>query len=208
MEKHKICPSCGAKNPPDRIECDLCEADLTGVPITAYAPEEEKKAAARFVRLCDCGAENPPQARRCAVCGEDISDIPAVEIGEVAAPEEAPPRPQLVSLDGSYVYELCEKELLIGRYHDLADYLDRFRYVSRTQAKLSWRENHPVLTSLSRSNPTYINDQALAFNQSRPLHDGDEIGLGGCVIDGERQDDAAYLIVRLPPEKNEQGQEA
>ena len=42
MEKYKICPSCGAKNLPTRIECDQCEADLTGVPVTADMPEEKK----------------------------------------------------------------------------------------------------------------------------------------------------------------------
>lgn len=43
MEKYKICPSCGAKNLPTRIECDQCEADLTGVPVTADMPEEKKR---------------------------------------------------------------------------------------------------------------------------------------------------------------------
>ena len=93
MEKYKICPSCGAKNLPTRIECDQCEADLTGVPVTADMPEEKKEAASRFVRICDCGAKNLPQARRCAVCGEDISDIPAVEIGEEEPTKSEKDRP-------------------------------------------------------------------------------------------------------------------
>ena len=34
MEKYKICPACGAHNPPSLLECLQCEADLTGVKIT------------------------------------------------------------------------------------------------------------------------------------------------------------------------------
>ena len=196
MEKYKICPSCGTKNPLTRIECDQCEADLTGVPVTADLPEEKKETSSRFVRICDCGARNLPQARRCAVCGEDISDIPAVEA--VEEPAESQEKAQLASLDGSYIYELRDKDLLLGRNHDMAEYLNGFSYVSRMQAKLFWEEKRLLLTNLSHTNPTYINNQPLAFNQSAQLNDGDEIGLGGCVIEGKRQDQAAYLIVHLP----------
>ena len=202
MEKYKICPSCGAKNPPTRIECDQCEADLTGVPVTTETQEEKKEAASRFVRICDCGAYNLPQARRCAVCGEDISDIPAVEAK--AESKESQEKAQLVSLDGSYMYELCEKDLILGRNHDMADYLNSFSYVSRMQAKLFWKEKDLFLTNLSRSNPTYVNNHPLTFDQSIQLHDGDEIGLGGCVIDGKRQEQAAYLIVHLPVSKEKE----
>jgi len=204
MEKYKICPSCGAKNLPTRIECDQCEADLTGVPVTADIPEEKKEAASRFVRICDCGAKNLPQARRCAVCGEDISDIPAVEIGE-EEPTKSQEKAQLIALDGSYIYELCDKDLILGRNHDMADYLNGFPYVSRMQAKLFWNEQKLMLTNLSHTNPTYINNHPLAFNQSEQLNEGDEIGLGGCVIDGKRQDQAAYLIVHLPKTQEKEG---
>lgn len=196
MEKIKICPACGAKNAPNRIECAQCEADITGIPVTVDAPENQEATHMRFVRICDCGAKNPAQARRCAACGEDISDIVAVEDREDAP--ESKELGQLVSLDGMYVYGLCEGELTIGRGHDLGDYLNGFCYVSRNQAHLAWQEGDLVLTSLSRSNPTFVNNQPLDSGQSVTLRDGDEIGLGGCVIDGRRQEQAAYLVVRLP----------
>ena len=199
MEKYKICPSCGAKNLPTRIECDQCEADLTSVPVMADLPEEKNNFSSRFVRICDCGARNLPQARRCTVCGEDISDIPAVEAVEESS--ESQEKAKLVSLDGSYVYELCNKDLILGRNHDMADYLNGFSYVSRMQAKLFWDEKKLMLTNLSHTNPTYINNHPLAFNQSEQLNDGDEIGLGGCVIEGKRQEQAAYLMIHLPHAK-------
>ena len=31
MNKYKICPSCGTKNPPTVLECITCETDLTAV---------------------------------------------------------------------------------------------------------------------------------------------------------------------------------
>ena len=196
MEKFKICPSCGAKNPPNRIECDQCEADITGVPVMTETQEEIVETKSKFVRICDCGAKNLPQARRCAVCGEDISDIPAVE--ETEAATESPGKIMLVSLDGSYAYELCEKELIIGRSHDMGEYLNGFPYVSRSQAKLYQQDGQLFLSNLSHSNPTYVNNHPLNIDRSVPLQDGDEIGLGGCVVDGKRQDQAAYLIVRFP----------
>lgn len=192
MEKYKICPSCGARNAPNRIECDQCEADITGVPITQDVAKAIPETKKRFVRICDCGVRNAPQARRCAMCGEDISDIVAVEIAEDTE------KGSLTSLDGSYVYALCGQELTIGRSGDMGEYLRGFPFVSRRQAKLSWQNDAPVLANLSQTNPTYVNDQPLAEGQALPLRDGDEIGLGGCAIDGKRQEQAAYFIVRFP----------
>lgn len=85
MSKFKICPDCGRCNPPGRIECEECEADLTAVPLTdgeaqentahSAAVQPEPPAKPRPVRICACGTENPAAARVCASCGEDISDI-------------------------------------------------------------------------------------------------------------------------------------
>ncbi len=203
MEKYKICPSCGAKNPPNRIECDQCEADITGVPVTADIQGQATPAEAKteFVRICDCGAYNLPQARRCSKCGEDISDIIAVELKEEMSGSSK--HGQLTSVDGTYFYELCEKDLILGRNHDMGDYLNSFSYVSRTQARLFWQEDQLLISNLSHTNPTYINNKPLEFDQSSPLFDGDEIGLGGCVIEGKRQDQAAYFIVHLPQKQEE-----
>lgn len=87
----------------------------------------------------------------------------------------------------------------------MADYLNNFSYVSRMQAKLYRDGQKLMLTNLSHTNPTYINNDPLAFNQSSPLNEGDEIGLGGCMIEGERQDQAAYLIVHLPKLQEKEG---
>ena len=196
MEKYKLCPACGAKNAPNRIECDVCEADITAVPVTTFQQDKKPSATPRFVRVCDCGARNPPQARRCTACGEDIADIIATEDGESAS--EPRDMGTLASLDGGFAFALYDGEMTLGRNRDMREYLKRFTYVSRSQAKLFWRDGALMLASLSHTNPTYVNDAPLDIDQEVQLRDGDEIGLGGCVIDGKRQDQAAYLIVHLP----------
>lgn len=196
MERFKICPSCGARNAPNRIECDQCEADITAVPVNTEAAETKTESAVKFVRICDCGAKNAPQARRCTVCGEDISDIVATEDKDIEELETSG-RGQLVSVNGAYSFTLPESDITIGRSHCMSEYLGGFSYVSRSQAKITWRENIPILTNLSRTNPTYINNKPLSNGQEAELKDGDEIGLGGCVIGDKRQDQAAYFIVQL-----------
>ena len=202
MEKYKICPTCGRKYPPNQVECFPCETDLTGLLIMADTQEEENPGEKKFVRVCECGRKNPPQARRCAACGEDISDIPAVEDTPVSpAPRE---KGALVSLDGAYRCSLGGQELLVGRNHDLAEYLNGFLYVGRQQLKLLWEGDALFLVSLSRTNPTYVNNRPLQNGERVRLRNGDEIGLGGCVIEGKRQDQAAYFIVHLPDSNQEE----
>lgn len=52
MSKFKICPDCGRRNPPGRIECEGCEADLTAVPLT----DGEAKKIPRIAPLCSLTA--------------------------------------------------------------------------------------------------------------------------------------------------------
>ena len=51
--------------------------------------------------------------------------------------------------------------------------------------------------NLSRTNRTYVNNEEIPDAVPVALADGDEIGLGGKVIGGSRQDKAAYLIFRV-----------
>ena len=75
MEKYKVCPTCGTKNPPTMMECISCETDLTGVPIgevitetvaTAQSgtPANERETT-KMVRVCECGTINLASARKC-----------------------------------------------------------------------------------------------------------------------------------------------
>lgn len=183
------------------IECPDCEADLISVPVT----DEEEPAAApvqaespvmsggALVRLCDCGAANPPQARKCAACGEDISDVlPA----PMPVQEECCAGAELVSLDGEWQLMVGAEPVEIGRGKPGCGYLQTHPYVSRTQARLMFSADGLQITSLSRTNPTFINNVPMQAEETRLLQPGDEIGLGGCVINGERQSGAAYLRVK------------
>lgn len=202
MAKYKLCPGCGLHADPSLVECPDCEADLVSVPVVDEdaAVQEEPAApqAAVLVRRCECGAENPSQARKCSACGEDISDIVPTP---AAAPAEEAAEPALLTLctlDGQWQVDVPEGEagFLLGRGQADCEYLRTHRYVSRNQARLTRTEGALAITSLSRSNPTFVNNVPLQTGETRALCEGDEIGLGGCVVDGARQDEAAYLVVR------------
>ena len=70
MTRFKICPDCGAKNPPDVSDCVECDCDLMSVPVTDEQQEAARKASEEtvsdknsLVRVCsECGTKNPPNA--------------------------------------------------------------------------------------------------------------------------------------------------
>lgn len=77
----------------------------------------------------------------------------------------------------------------------MGDYLHTKGYVSRTHAKLMIDENGLYIENLSKTNPTFINN--IELSEKTRLNDGDEIGFGGKVINGKRQEKAAYFIVKI-----------
>lgn len=193
MEKFKICPSCNRKNDPVLLECIYCESDLTGVKISDGEAEDTAVQAdaceptEKLVRVCECGAENPPNARKCSTCGEDISDITpalAVKTNEFV----------FSSTDGRYTYTMASGEAVIGRENVMSEYLSSKSYVSRAHAKLTVNCGELFIENLSTTNFTYINNRKT--NGAEKLFDGDEIGLGGKSLGGNRQTEAAYFIVR------------
>ncbi len=194
MSKYKVCPDCGFHNEPFRIECARCEADITASPVVDGTSEarEQPVPAKKLARICECGAVNPPAARKCAQCGEDISDIvPAPEPEKAAAP-----RFTLAAVDGSYAYELTQSETTVGREQEMSGYLSQKQYVSRTHAKFTVLDGRLFVSDCGSVNHTYINSARISTSPQE-LHDGDEVGLGGCVADGSRQEGAAYFTVRI-----------
>ena len=204
MTKYKICPSCHAKNPPILLECMNCEADLTRVKITDEETEKmlEENAVAisapsekvTMVRVCDCGEKNPANARKCRACGEDISDITPTP--DTKSEEETTAMPSFVlsSLDGQYAYKISGEETVIGRENTMREYLASKSYVSRTHAKLTLENGTLFVENLSGTNYTYVNSKRISAKTK--LEDGDELGLGGTSINGKRQSEAAYFLVR------------
>lgn len=198
MEKFKICPVCGMRNKPNMIECLGCETDLTSVKATDEETEKAKndtpesavsKSQEEYVRICDCGCVNAPTAKKCTECGEDISDI---------APTLNMQRNEctfvMASLDGTYVFEIKDGEALIGREHEMKEYLMNKPYVSRQHAKLIKEADKVFIENLSGTNYTFVNNQRIAERTELKLDD--EIGLGGNEVNGKRQDEAAYLVLR------------
>ncbi len=200
MEKYKICPVCKARNEPTLLECMSCEADLTSVRITDEETEEpsaeaagaQSGALATMVRVCECGAKNPANGRKCFSCGEDISDI-------TPAPEEAGAKKSLSctlsSLDGQYVYKMTKSQAVIGRENAMGEYLSAKAYVSRAHARLFLEDGEPYIENLSGTNYTYVNNRKIL--EKTRLQDGDEVALGGMNIDGGRQEQAAYFMMRI-----------
>ena len=203
LTKYKICPDCGKKNSPGLIECRYCEADLTAVRIfdDATKPEEEipvepaaKTEKTELVKICDCGAENPPQARKCKACGEDISDIIATE--KLKACEESFFY-ELHTLNDDFSVVIDKPLIVLGRESELKDYLKNKPFVSRQHAELTVIADKVFIKNLSKTNKTFINNEEIPSDTSVELHEGDEIGLGGKIIAGNRQEQAAYFIFRV-----------
>ena len=205
LEKYKICPACGEHNPPSLLECRKCETDLTGIKVMDSAMEQQEKEAKEqaaekssgvgtpvLVRVCECGAHNPPQARKCQECGEDISDI----IPTTVMQEESPFSYELQAIGDDYSIRIDQPVSIIGRESDLKDYLGSKMYVSRQHAKLTIVAGKVMIENLSNTNRTFINNVAISQTEPTPLTDGDEIGLGGMEINGERQQDAAYFLFK------------
>ena len=206
MERYKICPTCGTKNPPTLLECLSCETDLTSVPIgdgvvpAAQAPNEAAASSgepSKMVRVCECGQKNPASARKCSACGEDISDIMPTPETAIAA-ETVPQLHFVVSiLDGAYAHEFPAGLTVIGRANVMQEYLAAQTFVSRRHAEVLVEANKLWIKGYKNTNHTFVNNVALRDDEYTELHDGDVVGLGGKEINGSLQDAAAYFRVRI-----------
>lgn len=193
MENYKICPCCGESNAPTLFECKNCMADLTYIKITKKSDETvsvKSDTTLKKVKKCNCGNENPSNARKCLSCGEDISDIIPRSNEKIPASVF-----NLCSMDDDFFFPI-KGETIIGRENEMGFYLQNKKYVSRCHAKLTVKDNKLYILSLSSTNHTYVNNEAILENVPVEIKDGDEIGLGGCVNNEERQNYAAYFKVR------------
>lgn len=203
LTKYKVCPECGKQNFPNLLECRYCEADLTSVKVVDRTVEAEVSTPANFgselvgtelVRICECGAHNAPQARKCKVCGEDISDIIPIQAEKK---EKNGFSYKLKSYDGAFSITISKPLIVIGRESELKEYLQAKVYVSRQHARLTVVADRVFVENLSRTNKTFLNNKEISDGTPTAIQDGDEIGLGGKVIDGRRQDNAAYFVFQV-----------
>lgn len=204
QNKYKVCPVCGVKNEPVRLECTQCETDLTSTPvecdklaitkdnplISVNSPADSSDV---MVRLCDCGAVNPVHLRKCRKCGEDISDItPAPSISDIREKNSY----KLISVDEVYIFKVECLRTIIGREKAMSEYLREKPYVSRFHAELTVKDENLYIRNLSQTNYTYINNIRISDDEPTELHEGDIIGLGGMEIKGKMQKEAAFFKVR------------
>ena len=195
MEKYKVCPNCGEHNDPRLIECKNCYTDLMSVKVVDEATENvlyEPVIETEMVKVCECGAENPPAARKCSACGEDISDIIPTPKAENCCKQYV-----LCEISGIFTYDIPkDTEIIIGRENILKEFISDKSYVSRSHAKIVSEGDNLYITNLSGTNFTYVNNEKISNETPTLLKHDDEIGLGGCVNNGNRQDLAVYLVVR------------
>ena len=203
LSKYKVCPECGKRNSPNLLECRYCEADLTGVKVVDSTAAESTKdtpsstattVETELARICECGARNAPQARKCKVCGEDISDILPVQVEKEAKKAFSY---ELRSYDGAFSVTIDKPLVVVGRETELKEYLQTKVYVSRQHARLTVAADKVFVENMSRTNKTFLNNEEIPDGTPTALKSGDEIGLGGKVIDGSRQDQAAYFIFQV-----------
>ncbi len=205
LKKYKVCPSCGEHNRPTSLECRKCEIDLTGIRVVDSEVEQRELEKAsvnlkstdainktQLVRICEeCGTENPPQARKCKQCGEEISDILPVPVSKK---EDIPFFYELKSVDGLFSIKIDKTVSIVGREADLKEYLNTKLYVSRQHAELTVVAGKVFIKNLSSTNKTFVNNEEISNDEPHTLINGDEIGLGGKVIEDNRQDNAAYFL--------------
>lgn len=197
------------------MECSDCGYDLMGTPVvdpeqvskenaeaaaekketqetssaSSPSPQSASSAGPELVRICSCGEENPPQLRKCRRCHEDISDI-------LPTPKAKKEEKHFVleEIGTKRVFPVPDGTTVIGRESAMRDTLGAKRYVSRIHAKITVQNGKFYIENLSGTNFTYVNNQKIPDGRTE-LSPGDEVGLGGMVINGARQGQAAYFLV-------------
>jgi ribosomal protein L40E len=193
LVKFKICPICEEHNNPSRLECQKCETDLTGIKIIDESSSPTEPVPAHFMKQCDCGAVNSVQARKCVSCSEDISDIrPAMLQATIATKKFS-----LRAINDNYSFALEKSVTIIGREAEMRDYLSAKPYVSRQHAKFTITNGNVYIDNMGATNSTFVNNLPILSDVPTLLKNGDEIGIGGKLINSNRQNEAAYFAFEV-----------
>lgn len=197
MSKVRNCPGCNRKIPAKRTSCPYCKnINLIRLPVyDDKYDKNDKNEVEKNVKICICGVHNPPNARKCISCGEDISTFTVVKVCS-GSEEIAINGFSLESIDGDYRFIPHEGNTKIGREEGMKEYLAGKRYVGRIHAELIKTEDHLFIRDLHSTNHVYVNNEEIPVEKQYEVHVGDEIGIGGKVVGGNRQSKAAYFIVK------------
>jgi len=132
------------------------------------------------------------QERRCTRCGASLAGAQIVGGEEL---HRSMPSYALECIDRMQRFALGAVTN-IGRTQDLAAYLEDKLYVSRRHAAIIVEAGEVYIEDRGSSNGTYIDNQRIPSWQRRRVRINEEIGLGGCLIEGSRQPEAAYFVLR------------
>ncbi len=195
-EAYKRCPQCRNLFLAKILQCPIDETDLTRIPIgirTADTHQEPEEVT--YVKRCNyCGAINDFDLCNCSGCGEDISDCQPITREEA---ESGVPTFRLVSIDEECSCLLPQGSTFLGADETLSEYLERKEYVSGKHAEILVEGNRIWIKDISKTNPITVCNKIISKNDYFELHCGDVVGLGGAIINGEYQEDAAFLRVEI-----------
>lgn len=202
----KLCvnPNCWEVNPSNVAECMACGTSLINVKAILkekiddeILKKKEKTEVISvdnedaMVRICDCGHSNAANLRVCEKCGEVISDITPI-------PQSLVSKTFIFqTLDEAFSYKFRPDISIVGREHQMQEYLLDKSFVGRKHAEIRVVVNGLLIKALKSTNGTYVNNEKLNENEWYALNDGDEVAFGGKVIGGKRQNEAAYFKVRI-----------
>ena len=188
---------CLAPNPPAARKCRLCFSDISHViptrpdgsmpPSVAepkrHKPEEVTPRAESFAVETPRAETSVEERQRQRAETEGISA----------------PRYYLDAYGGGYSFSVPRGETVIGRAAEMGEYLSTKTYVSRNHCKLILEDGGLYVVNLSRTNYTYCNGARVGDRLK--LRHGDELGLGGIVVDGKPQSRAGIFTVRVEVKK-------
>ena len=189
---------CFAPNPPAARKCRVCFSDISHViptrPDGSMPPpaEEPKRPKPQEVTP---RAETPrAETPRAETPVAEDRQRPMAETEGISIP-----RYYLDAHGGGYSFSVPRGETVIGRAAEMGEYLSTKTYVSRNHCKLILEEGGLYVVNLSRTNYTYCNGARVGDRLK--LRHGDELGLGGIVVEGKPQSRAGIFTVRVEVKK-------
>ena len=102
----------------------------------------------------------------------------------------------LQQVDTGALFQVPQGVTIIGRENTMRELLSNKPFVSRIHAKLILEDEKLYIENLSTTNYTFVNNTKIPQGRVE-LKKGDEIGLGGNSVQGDRQKEAAYFMVGL-----------
>ena len=145
---------------------------------------------ARMKKCPECGHLNSVGELYCDACQSSLSSDDIVEVDEQGEYPQEVKRPseqsgsQSSALDVEAFLEFpwgpvrIDRQLNVGRDPEFSPVAGEIQdpHVSRRHAEMWWDGSRLVVRHVGTTNPTFVNDKALAPGEEAPLGDKDSIG--------------------------------